>query len=56
MALTFRQLAEQIAQMNDEQLDSNVSVYDSDNDEYYGVNDMAFATEECRERLYARAA
>ena len=48
MALTIRQLAEQIAQMNEDQLDSNVSVYDTDNDEYYGVNDIAFATEECQ--------
>ena len=48
MSLTFRQLAERIEQMSDEQKDCDVSIYDGDNDESYTVEDVAFATEECQ--------
>jgi hypothetical protein len=48
MSLTFRQLAEHIDQMSDEQKDCDVSIYDGDNDEYYCVKEVVFATEECQ--------
>ena len=35
--MTYRELAQQLSQLNDNQLDSDVTVYVSGVDEYYGV-------------------
>jgi hypothetical protein len=39
MNLTWRHLQEMIAQMNEEQLDTTVAVYDANNDEVHGMQD-----------------
>ena len=46
MNLTYRQLLEWLKKMNDEQLDSSVSVHVRDVDEYYPVEALAFAEED----------
>jgi hypothetical protein len=46
--ITYRELFEKMQQFTEEQLDSNVTIYDSDNDEHYGENvELVFTTEEC---------
>lgn len=48
--MTYRELLAQLQQLNQEQLDSDVCIWDSyENDEFYqeGV-EVVFATEECQ--------
>lgn len=43
---TYRQLKKQIEKFNDEQLDSDVSVYLAWENEYFEIEDVTFATSE----------
>ena len=46
--ITYRQLAEQISAFTEEQLDSNVTIFDKYEDEYYGEKvELVFTTEDC---------
>lgn len=44
--MTYRELAEQLAHLNDEQLDSDVTVYDTNQDEYFGCYELVLRFEE----------
>jgi hypothetical protein len=46
--ITYRQLAEQIATFNEEQLNANVTIFDPFEDEYFSEKvELVFTTEEC---------
>ena len=46
--ITYRELLQQLQQFTDEQLDSNVTVYDEGIDEHFGQKvELVFTTEEC---------
>jgi hypothetical protein len=40
--MTYRELLAQLQQLTDEQLDSTVTVYDTDSDEYYGCIELVY--------------
>ena len=47
--MTYAELLQQLEQMNEEQLNSDVCVYDEGVDEYYQLKvELVFATEECQ--------
>ena len=45
--MTYRELFAQLQQLTDEQLDSTVTVYDTDSDEYYGCTELVYTTDAC---------
>ncbi len=46
--ITYRELLQQLQQFTDEQLDSNVTVYDEGIDEHFGQKvELVFTTEAC---------
>lgn len=47
--MTYAELLQELQQMNEEQLNSDVCVYDEGTDEYYQLKvELVFATEECQ--------
>ena len=47
--MTYKELLAELQQLNEEQLNSDVAVYDTDTDEYYQLNvELVFATDECQ--------
>jgi len=47
--MTYKELLSELQKLNEEQLNSDVAVYDTDTDEYYQLNvEFVFATEECQ--------
>jgi len=47
--MTYKELLQELQQLNDEQLNSDVAVYDTDTDEYYQASvELVFATDECQ--------
>lgn len=47
--MTYKELLQELQQLNEEQLNSDVAVYDTDADEYYQLKvEFVFATEECQ--------
>ena len=47
--MTYKELLQELQQLNEEQLNSDVAVYDTDTDEYYQLKvEFVFATEECQ--------
>lgn len=47
--MTYKELLLQLQQLTEEQLNSDVAVYDEESDEYYQLNvEFVFATEECQ--------
>jgi hypothetical protein len=46
--ITYRELFNAMKEFTEEQLDSNVTIYDSSIDEHFGENvELVFTTEEC---------
>jgi hypothetical protein len=46
--MTYKELLNQLQQLNEEQLNQDVAIWDTDNDEYYQTMvEFVFATEEC---------
>ena len=46
--ITYRELLQKIQAFSEEQLDANVTIFDSAEDEYYGEGvELVFTTEEC---------
>jgi len=46
--ITYRELFEKMQQFTEEQLDSNVTIYDSFTEEHFGEKvELVFTTEEC---------
>ena len=47
--MTYKELLQQLQQLNEEQLNSDVAIYDEVIDEYYQLTvEFVFATEECQ--------
>tara|TARA_B110000503_G_C6792852_1_gene267951 strand:+ start:226 stop:441 length:216 start_codon:yes stop_codon:yes gene_type:complete len=47
--MTYKELLLQLQQLNEEQLNQDVAVYDEGTDEYYQLKvELVFATEECQ--------
>jgi len=47
--MTYKELLNQLSQLNEEQLNSDVAVYDEESDEYYQLKvEFVFATDECQ--------
>lgn len=47
--MTYKELLQQLQQLNEEQLNSDVAIYDEGIDEYYQLTvELVFATEECQ--------
>ena len=48
--MTYKELLNQLQQLNEEQLNSDVAIWDSEGqDEYYQLNvEFVFATDECQ--------
>ena len=47
--MTYKELLNQLSQLTEEQLNSDVAVYDTGTDEYYQLNvEFVFATDECQ--------
>jgi len=47
--MTYKELLEQLQNLDEDQLNSDVCVYDTGTDEYYQLNvEFVFATEECQ--------
>jgi len=47
--MTYKELLQQLQQLNEDQLNSDVAVYDEGTDEYYQLNvEFVFATDECQ--------
>jgi hypothetical protein len=48
--MTYKELLQQLQQLNEEQLNSDVAIWDSyENDEYYQASvEFVFATDECQ--------
>lgn len=47
--MTYKELLQQLQQFNEDQLNSDVAVYDEGTDEYYQLKvEVVFATEECQ--------
>ena len=44
--MTYKELANEILNMSDEQYNSDVTIYDSETDEYYKAN-LFYTTEDC---------
>lgn len=45
--MTYRELLAQLQQLNEEQLDSTVTIYDTGIDEYFGLNvELVYTTDE----------
>jgi len=46
--MTYKELLNQLQQLNEEQLNQDVAIWDTDNDEYYQTMvELVFTTEEC---------
>jgi hypothetical protein len=46
--MTYKELLQQLQQLDEDQLNSDVAVYDEGTDEYYQLKvELVFATEEC---------
>ena len=46
--MTYKELLQQLQQLNEDQLNEDVCVYDTGTDEYYQLKvELVFATEEC---------
>ena len=46
--MTYKELLQQLQQLNEEQLNQDVAVYDEGADEYYQLKvELVFATEKC---------
>jgi len=46
--MTYKELLQQLQQLNEDQLNSDVAVYDEGINEYYQLKvELVFATEEC---------
>ena len=46
--MTYKELLQQLQQLNEDQLNSDVAVYDEGTDEYYQLKvELVYATEEC---------
>ena len=46
--MTYKELLQQIQQLNEDQLNQDVCVYDTGTDEYYQLNvELVFTTDEC---------
>jgi hypothetical protein len=45
--MTYKQLLQQLQQLSQEQLNSDVSIYDVDADEYYCEAEFVFTTNQC---------
>jgi len=47
--MTYKELLQQLQQLNEDQLNSDVAVYDTGTDEYYQlIVELVFATDECQ--------
>jgi len=47
--MTYKELLQQLQQLNEDQLNSDVCVYDTGTDEYYQlIVELVFATDECQ--------
>jgi hypothetical protein len=47
--MTYKELLNQLQQLNEEQLNQDVAVYDTGTDEHYQLNvELVFATDECQ--------
>ena len=47
--MTYKELLQQLQQLDEDQLNSDVAIYDEGTDEYYQLNvELVFATEECQ--------
>ena len=47
--MTYKELLQQLQQLDEEQMNSDVCVYDEGTDEYYQLKvELVFATEECQ--------
>jgi len=47
--MTYKELLQQLQQLNEDQLNSDVAVYDEGIDEYYQLNvELVFATDACQ--------
>ena len=47
--MTYKELLQQLQQLNEEQLLSDVAVYDTSTDEYWQLHvELVFATDECQ--------
>jgi hypothetical protein len=47
--MTYKELLQELQQLNEEQLNSDVAVYDGNEYEYYQASvEFVFATEECQ--------
>jgi len=46
--MTYKQLLAELQKLNEEQLNQDVAIWDTDNDEYYQTMvELVFTTEEC---------
>jgi len=46
--MTYKELLQQLQQLNEDQLNEDVCVYDTGTDEYYQLNvELVYSTQEC---------